>query len=137
MSEVRFIVTNDADPWFRQNVGPLLWRRSIAVEVGGALSSSTTYVWVVAVVGEDVIGIGALDVTPASCAMLRHAWVDQAWRRRGIGAEIIRRRVLLALETPATRIRVVAAPSIVRLYERAGFEARGTRGQYVVMERFA
>ncbi len=37
MSEdVRYVETNDADPWFRQNIGPLLWSRAVSVEVGGA-----------------------------------------------------------------------------------------------------
>ena len=133
--EAHLTVTNDADSWFRQKVGPLLWSRQIAVEVGGAMSSLPTYVWVAAVRGDEVLGIGAIDPRPGGIVVLRHAWVAPEWRKRGIGTAIVRKRIELARQVAGVqRLRVTARPEAARIYGREGFQMVAVRGVYQTME---
>jgi GNAT superfamily N-acetyltransferase len=114
-------------------------REQLLAEVEAALADPGIGAILVAEAGDDLVGVlsaswqRALHV-PGRYATIQDLWVDQAWRSRRLGAELVEALVALCAEQGVGRIEVglpresfAAIEATESFYRRNGFEHLGPR----------
>ncbi len=91
---------------------------------GAASGDPATGVFVVACVGADVVGCGAVHVLEADTAEIRRMWVDPTRRRTGVASRVLERLEAYAREFGCRRVVLDTNATLteaVALYERRGY----------------
>lgn len=90
--------------------------------------------WVVAMIGDKVIGFGSFSVDKKGTGRLFDAWVEEEFRGQGIYKIITDYRMKWFIDHNISEVLVVAKPEMVSLYERLGFKIEKMNGQYAYMK---
>lgn len=121
-------------------------RSELEAEVRAHLDDPDGASVLIAEAGGDVVGVlsaswqRAIHV-PGAYATIQDLWVDEGWRSRGVGAELVeaiasqaRRRGVSRLEVGLPRETFAAIASTESFYRRNGFEHLGPRMRRLLNE---
>jgi len=95
------------------------WPDHVSSAYQAVLSRSLGYIG--AFFGDELIGFVNLATDGGEHAFLLDPTVDQAYRRRGIGLELVRRATAIARERGCTWLHVDYEPALASFYRAAGF----------------
>ena len=104
-------------------------------QLGGPLSSTPEYHWLISMDGDKVAGFSAIQIRPSGKCEFRHAYVMPEYRNRGINERMIEMRINLAAKHGGKQILAIVDPKRKAKYERHGFAEYGTRGKWQVMRK--
>lgn len=90
--------------------------------------------WIVAFVGERVVGFGSFGIDKKNRGRLYDAWVDPEYRGRGIYKRITDYRLAWLRDHHADGVLAVVKPRMKDLYERHGFAEMKRLGKFSYME---
>jgi len=123
------------DPSFWCIMGRFFADSDLRRQLGGPLSSTPEYHWLVSMDGDTVAGFSAIQIRPSGKCEFRHAYVLPDYRNRGINERMIELRIALAVKQGGTQILAIVDPKRKAKYARHGFTEYGTRGKWQVMRK--
>lgn len=127
-----------ADFW--RLMGPWFASKEVAEAIGEGLYDHDALVWTLALINEQVVGFGAIDLTDVTTkgdALFNYAFVAKPNRHSSIYSRLLHARVKLTKEdTPARRIVAICTDDSAPTLAKLGFTATSKRGRYTrfVME---
>jgi len=134
-----YMATSSQDaPHFWTLMGPWFAEKRVAEAFGEGMFNHSDLVWTLAMIGERVIGFGAIDMTNIATrgsAVLTYGYLEEECRHSGIYMRLLAERVKLVKEdTEAKRLIALCTPDSAPSLARLGFTETGKRGRYT---RFA
>lgn len=132
---VIYMATSAADaPPFWTLMGPWFASKVVAETLGEGIYDHDALIWTLAVIGERVVGFGAIDLTDLSAkgdVLLTYAYVAEANRHASIYRRLIEARVKLIREdTDARRILAICTADSAPTLAKLGFAETSKRGRY-------
>lgn len=137
---MEFIILRHAAPSEKRQlftlIGEYFASASLRREFGRPMTSDDGYIWFLAMDGETVAAFAALHVRKSGSAELCHAYTLPEYRRQGLNAELVRRRLEWADSTSqVSSVFTIMKPERLPKYAPLGFTEHGQRGRYRVYTR--
>lgn len=132
---VIYMATSAADaPHFWTLMGPWFASKAVAETLGEGLYDHDALIWTLALIGERVVGFGAIDLTHAMTkgdALFNYAYVAPENRHSSIYRRLLAARVkLVREETGARRILALCTADSAPALAKLGFTETSKRGRY-------
>jgi ribosomal protein S18 acetylase RimI-like enzyme len=101
---------------------------------GYPINNEPSRQWIIALIGDKVVGFGSFDLIKDDIGQLFDAWVDPDYRRNHIYRTILDYRMQWFIDHEIKVVRVVAYPTTRGVFESLGFAITRVRGKYAYME---